>query len=315
MTTTHGGHWTAAMAAAAAVLIGAAAGHAEQPVAVPAAAGVRSLSEFGPLKTPAEVKAAYARAKAEMTDGGVLLVPPGTAALHSEENTAQISPRTPAPPAETKQWKKAGPGITVVEINADGTVVQGPQVQGVTIERTLRMPLTESLPHWTSDHALTIRNKLVHGSQSYLDWTSEPIVPGNDARVYVNTIRGLRVGAFVNILGKGVTRACIKSLGFDPEKKKHYFTADVAAAHPARAVVQNKSNEGVIYMTQEGNADNQTYDIMLNRYQYALGDCYMYFARYRYMSNIHSSGGDENGKISPTASPAWSMPWTGRGGR
>ena len=34
-----------------------------------------------------------------------------------------------------------------------------------------------------------------------------------------------------------------------------------------------------------------------NRNQYALGDTYMYFARYRYWSNIHSSGGDENGNI------------------
>jgi hypothetical protein len=269
------------------------------PSAQPAAPipGVRSLSEFGSLKSAADIKAAYAKAKQEMTNGGILMVPPGAAALYQEENNGQISPRTPAPPAETKNWKKAGPGITVMEINPDGTTIQGPAVQGINIERVLRMPLLESLPHWTTDYAVTIKNKLVHGSQSYLDWTSDPIVAGNDTRVYVRNIRGLRAGAFINILSNKTTRACIKTLGYDKEKNKHYFTADISVAHPAGTIIQNKSNEGVIHMTQEGNADNQTYDVMLNRFQYALGDTYMYFARYKYMSNIHSSGGDENGNV------------------
>ncbi|MCX5660557.1 MAG: hypothetical protein NTW19_12660 [Planctomycetota bacterium] len=276
-----------------------AAGDEASPVAVTSSgAGVRYLSEFGPLGTGDQVKAAYAKAKQAMaTSGGVLLVPAGAGALYSEENTTQISPRTPAPPAETKSWRKAGPGITVIQINADGTTIRPPSVQGVTIDRTLRMPLTESLPHWTTDYALNISNRIIHGSNSYLDFLAEPTKAGPDARFYVRTIRGLRVGAFINVLGRGTTRACIKSLGYDPVKNLAYFVADCSVDQPAGTTVQNKSNEGVIWMSQVGNADNQTYDIMLNRWQYALGDTYMYFARYRYMSNIHSSGGDENGNI------------------
>ncbi len=266
------------------------------PVAA-SANGVRYLSEFGPLGSGEAVKAAYAKAKIEMVNGGLLIVPPGAANLYSEENTTQISPRTPAPPAETKQWKKAGPGITVIELEPDGMNIKGPSVSGVTIDRTLRMPIGESLPHWTTDYALNISNKLVHGSNSYLDFLVEPTKAGPDARFYVRSIRGIRAGAFINILGRGVTRACIKGLGYDMVKNAPYFIADTAIDHPAGTVVQNKSNEGLIFMQQFGNADNQTYDVMLNRYQYALGDTYMYFARYKYMSNIHSSGGDENGNV------------------
>ncbi len=258
---------------------------------------VRQLSEFGSLKSADEIKAAYAKAKREMTTGGVLLVPPGVAALYSEENTTQVSTRKLTAEGEVQAWKTAGPGITVVEVDPEGTTVQAPSVSGLTLQRVLRMPVNESLPHWTTDFALNINNKLVHGSQSYLDWTNEPIVAGKDTPVYVNTIRGLRVGAFMNIVGPKLSRVLIKSLGYDTTKNKWYFTADIANNFPTKTIVQNKSNEGLIFMTQECNADNQTYDIMLNRYQYALGDTYLFFGRYRYMSNIHSAGGDENGNV------------------
>jgi hypothetical protein len=272
------------------------------PVAA-SANGVRYLAEFGPINSAEAVRAAYAKAKIDMAaTGGLLIVPPGAAALYTEENTTQISPRTPAPPAETKNWKKAGPGITVIELEPDGLNIKGPSVSGVNIDRTLRMPLGESLPHWTTDYALNISNKLVHGSNSYLDYLTDPVEKGLDAKFYVRTIRGLYVGQFLNAhggphYGGGVTRVCIKSLGFDASKGKHFFTADTSINHVPNAIVQNKNNEGLIHMRQDTHCDEQTYDVMLNRYQYALGDTYMYFARFRYMSNIHSAAGDENGNV------------------
>ena len=102
---------------------------------------------------------------------------------------------------------------------------------------------------------------------------------------------------FINGIGNNVARLCIKSLGYDVEKKKWFFIADTDVPFNAGNVVQNKSNEGVIWMEQETHADNQTYDIMLNRDKYSLGDTYMYFARFRYMGNNHSAGGDENANI------------------
>jgi len=263
----------------------------------------RDLREFGSLNTAGEVKAAFQKAKAEMLPhGGILLVPAAAAKLYTEENTSQLSDRRPPAPAETKTWKRSGPGITVIEVDANGTRVQAPSVEGFTIERTLRMPLDDSLPHWSTNAALNLDNKLIHGSNSYLDWLDEPVKAGKDARFYVRTIRGLRRGMFINLhggpgYGGGVTRGCIKSIEYDAAKKKHYFVADTSIDHVAGAVLHNKNNEGVIFMKQEAHADEQTYDIMLNRWQYALGDTYMFFGRYRYMSNIHSAAGDENGNI------------------
>ncbi len=265
---------------------------------------IRSLTEFGPLNTAAAVKAALEKATQEMASkGGILMVPASAAALYSPDNTSQTTVRTPAYPAETKKWtSKGGPGITIVQIAENGAIIRPPSVTGVQIERNLRMPLLDSLPHWTTDYALNITSNLIHGSNSYMDYLSDPVAKGTDARFYVRTIRGLRAGQFVNIHGGphyagGVTRACVKTLGFDAEKGKWFFTADTSIDHKAGAIVHNKNNEGLIWMEQNAHSDEQTYDIMLNRNQYGLGDTYMYFARFKYMSNIHSAAGDENGNI------------------
>ena len=269
-------------------------------LSVSAQTNIHSLAEFGPLGTTEQVKAAYAKAKQALAEtGGVLVVPVAAAKLYSEENTGQSSQRIPPFPQETKRWSTfGGPGITVVQENENNTVIQVPPLGGLMLERTLRMPLTDSLGHWTTDYALKIHDNIVHGSQSYLDWLQEPVAAGPDARFYVATIRGLRVGMFANGLGnKGAARLCIKSLGYDEKKKMHYFTADTSVPFGAGSIIQNKSNEGVIWMEQETHADEQTYDIMLNRDKYSLGDTYMYFARFRYMGNNHSAGGDENANI------------------
>jgi len=268
-------------------------------VTTQAQTNIHSLAEFGPLGTAEQVKAAYAKAKEALAEtGGVLVVPAAASKLYTEENTTQISPRTPPFPQQTQKWPAfGGPAITVVQENLNNTVVQVPSVGGLVLERTLRMPLIESLPHWTTDYALKISNNIIHGSQSYLDFLAEPVEAGPDAKFYVRTIRGLRVGMFVNGIGKTIARLCIKSLGYDAEKRLHYFIADTTVAFAAGNTIQNKSNEGVIWMEQKTHADEQTYDIMLNRDKYGLGDTYMYFARFRYMGNNHSAGGDENANI------------------
>jgi hypothetical protein len=201
-------------------------------------------------------------------------------------------------------------------VSDKGAVVQAPSIDGLKIERTVRMPLNDSLPHWSTDAAVKIENNLIHGANSYLDWLAEDVKAGKDARFYVRTIRGLRAGMFLNLhggpgYGGGVTRGCIKSLGYDPAKNLHYFIADTDINHRADAIIHNKNNEGVIWMRQKAHSDEQTYDIMLNRWQYALGDTYMFFARYRYMSNIHSAAGDENGNIFGAYTESLSNSFTG----
>ena len=171
---------------------------------------------------------------------------------------------------------------------------------GMRIERPLRLADGDSLPHWGTHPVMTLDSKLVYGSISYLDWLQAPVEKGTDRRFYVPTVRGLRPGQFLNIhggpgYGGGVTRACVKSLGYDAEKKLPYFVADTDIDHVAGAILHNKSNTGLIHMTQTSNNDNQTYDVKVIRNQYAHGDTYMYYCDFNYMSNVHSAAGDENG--------------------
>ncbi len=147
---------------------------------------------------------------------------------------------------------------------------------------------------------LTIDSKLIYGSSSYLDWLQAPVAKGKDRRFYLPTVRGLRPGQFLNIhggpdYGGGVTRACVKSVGYDAERRMHYVVADSDLDHVAGAILHNKSNTGLVHMVQNSHNDNQTYDVKIIRNQYAHGDTYMYYCDFNYMSNVHSAAGDENG--------------------
>lgn len=262
---------------------------------------IHDLSEFGSLEKSADVQAAYEKAVETLRTTGGLLVIPSAAFKQIKPVPLQGLIRTPQPPAETKQWQ-TGAGVTIVSADAQQTIIQLPPLSGAKIERRVDLAEGDSLPHWGTHPALTIESKLVAGSVSYLDWIQEPVEKGLDRRFYVPTVRGLRPGAFVNIhghsgYGGGVTRACIKSLGYDAEKKLHYVVADTSMDHKAGAIMHNKSNTGLVHMTQTSNNDNQTYDMKIIRNQYAHGDTYMYYADFNYMSNVHSAAGDENGNV------------------
>lgn len=275
-------------------------GQAAQEAAQPQ--GVCRLSDFGPVDTPPNMKATFTAAtNALAASGGVLCLTPAQSKALKPVNNAQGSWRTPPPPEACTRWG-IGPGFTLVEIGEKKTRVLPPQVSGLEFDRTLRMDRGDSLPHWTTDHIVKMRNNLVHGSNSYLDWIQAPVKAGKDARFYVKSIRGIRPGQFLNLhggpgYGGGVTRGYIKSIGYDQEQNMHYFVADTDRDHVAGAIVQNKNNVGLLYLEQNANCDEQTYDVMLRRRQYAGGDTYMFFAWYEYMSDIHSAAGDENGTL------------------
>lgn len=266
----------------------------------PAASGpVRSLNEFGKVGTPAEAQATYAKALEEVKKkGGVLLVSGETWKLLKDVPLQGLE-RTPPAPAETKRWKTDS-GVTVVVTDPLTTTVQVPPVAGLHLDRHLRLGQGDSLPHWGTHPMLTLDNQVTYGSTSYLDWLQADVEKGNDRRFYVATVRGLHPGMFINIHGSkgyggGVTRACIKSLGYDADKKQHYLVADTSIDHKAGAILHNKSNTGLVHMTQTSNNDNQTYDVKVIRNQYAHGDTYVYYCDFNYMSNVHSAAGDENG--------------------
>lgn len=260
---------------------------------------VHALSEFGPVAKPQELQETYQKAiEALRKTGGVLTVPAG-AWKQVKHLPLQGLIRTPEAPAQTKQWKD-GPGVTVISSDQESVVVQIPPLSGVVLEREIRLAAGDSLPHWGTHPAVLLQSNLVAGSISYLDYLHEPVEKGLDRRFYVATIRGIRPGQFLNLhggpgYGGGVVRGAVKSLGYDVVKKAAYFVADTDLDHKVGAILQNKSNTGLIHMTQTSHNDNQTYDVKIIRNQYAHGDTYMYYCDFNYMSNVHSAAGDENG--------------------
>lgn len=260
------------------------------------------LDEFGPIAKPNEIQAAYEKAVESLRQtGGILVVPAAAFKFVKPQVPLQGLIRKPEAPNETKQWQ-TGAGVTVVSADNLQAILQVPPLTGMRIERRMQLADGDSLPHWGTHPAITIDSKIVSGSISYLDWIQAPVEKGKDRRFYVPTIRGLRPNMFINIhggpgYGGGTTRACIKSLGYDQEKNMHYVVADTDLNHVAGAIMQNKSNTGLVHMLQTSHNDNQTYDMKIIRNQFAHGDTYMYYADFNYMSNVHSAAGDENGNV------------------
>lgn len=272
---------------------------AQEKIAANSDQWIRQLDEFGPIGTPAEVQQAWQAAREALKDRAGVIVVPARAWPLLKSGALQSLIRIPDPPAETKTWKQ-GSGLTVLTADREHPVLHVPPMSGVKLERELRLNDGDSVPHWGTHPMLTLDSRLVYGSVSYLDWLQAATEQGTDRRFYVPTVRGLVPGQFLNVhggpgYGGGVTRAVIKSLGYDADKKLHYFVADTHLDHVPGAIAQNKSNTGLIHMTQTSHSDNQTYDVKVIRNQYAHGDTYIYYCDFNYMSNVHSAAGDENG--------------------
>ena len=267
---------------------------------------VYSLRDFGPSATPAEVEATYRKTLETLTkqNGGILLIPEDVTEQANLENVARWSHSVDPASCSLKDWK-VGPGVLVIDNRQGTTTLRVPQVgksnnAGITLERTLRLPKGDSLTHWTEESVLNIENNVIHGPCNYMEWISEPVKAGKDARFYVPTARNLFRGMYLNAhqgpgYGGQVARITVKDIGWDKEKKLHYFTADTNVDHVKAAIVQNKSHTPAVRIMDNLNAANQTFDFYLHRNQYANGDSYMFDATFGYMDNVHSMPGDENG--------------------
>ena len=192
----------------------------DAPPATPAPlalGAVYSLDQFVPkLTTTAEAQQAFDAGCEQILarGGGVLLIPADAPASWNPNNNSQQQIRIPEPPAPAKNWR-AGPGVTVIDLRGGTVKIQPPQSTGLVLSRTLNLPQGQSLPHWDYYPLLSLQNAIVHGSTSYRDQIIEDVRGGPDARVYVNTIRGLFPGMFVNCEASGgVQRLYIKTLGY-----------------------------------------------------------------------------------------------------
>ena len=282
---------------------------APTPPPPPALGGLnaRGLAEFGPVGTPAQALDSYRKALTEMSNagGGLLFVPETVPMGISLENTVRWSHSIKPESNDLRDWKM-GPGVMVLDARGGSYKLVVPQLSdktssaGLTLSRTLRLPPGDSLQHWTREAVVAIDNTIVHGSCNYLDWITADVEPGPDARFYVPLAHNLFKGMYLNAHGeKGyggvVERITVKDIGWDPEKKSYYFTAQANSPHKAGAIVQNKSHTPAMHVMSRMNASNQTFDVYVERAQYGNGDSYMFDAIFGYMGNVHSMAGDENG--------------------
>lgn len=258
---------------------------------------IYSLDQFGPLGK--DIEATYQKATTDIlaAGGGVLLIPTNAPAGWRPKNNSQEEFRIPPPPVPAKSWRP-GPGITTVDMRGGTIKIQPPQVTGIQIDRTLNMPEGESLPFWDYFPILKIRNNVVRGSTSYREWLQADVQPGNDQRFYVPTIRGVFPGMFMSIGEWGtVERLYVKSIGYDKEKQMWYFVADTVAGQPKGTLMGNKNHVNILDMLTESHNENQTFDVRMWRHNYSQGDNYLFDARFKYMGDVHSTAGDENGVL------------------
>ena len=261
------------------------------------------LSEFGPVATPVQAQAAFQKATEELlaAGGGVLLIGADAAEGWVPENISQQVWRQPQPPAHAERWG-TGPALTVIDTRKGTVNLHVPQVSGMEITRLFNMPDGQSSPHWSYHPAVYMRNSIVRGSTSYLEWLQEDVEAGQDRRFYMETIRGLFPGMFINAhgapgYGTPVGRLVVKALGYDREKDMPYFVADTPYDHPTGAIMHNKTHTNALKIETFSHNENQTFDVMNWRHEYSQGDTYMYDARFAYMSDVHSTAGDENGVL------------------
>jgi len=260
---------------------------------------IYSLEQFGPVKSASEAEATYQKASKDIiaAGGGVIIIPSQAAPTWVPKNNSQIERRTPPAPEQTKGWGH-GAGVTVVDARGNTPKILTPQTTGLTLERTLDLPFGESLGFWGYFPMLTMRNTVLRGSTSYRDWLQEAAPAGKDSKFYVSTIRGVFPGMFMSCGEYGVVeRLCVKTLGYDKEKKMWYFTADTAAGQPKGTIMGNKNHVNVLDMWTDSHNENQTFDVRMWRHNYSQGDNYLFDARFKYMGDVHSTSGDENGVI------------------
>ncbi len=267
---------------------------ADEPITRP-----RFLAEFGPVTNATEAAATCRLALEQLTrdGGGILILPVGTPQGWEAENISQEAWREPAPPAPTTRWG-AGAGVTIIDYRQGHPKVTVPQLSGLQLARIYSLPPGQSSPHWEMHPLLNLKNTVLRGSTSYREPLVDAVEPGENQRFYVRTLRGLFPGIFLNTGDAGrINRLYVRELGFDAVRGLPYFTADVTIPVNEGSYVHNKTHVNALRIETNAHTEEQTFDVMNWRRQYSQGDSYMYDARFMYMSDVHSTGGDENGVL------------------
>ncbi len=258
----------------------------------------RSLSEFGDISTPQAAEATLKKAVDALlkSGGGILEIPPNAPLELRIQNLAQK--------------KIDEPTVTIVDYRGGYVKVYLPSIgkhqtgvwAGTRLERVLNLGQT-SLPHCGVYSNQAIQNYMVSGASSYMTTLTDPVKAGENVRCYVDNIRGIWIGQFLNITGKPMSydepydRIHVKSIGWDKERRRNFFTADLKHDHPVGAIVYNKHVVNGLQIEGYSNCDNQSMELQVTRRHYAVGDNFVISGTMKYMGDIFSGFGDEGGIV------------------
>jgi len=261
--------------------------------------GVRSLEEFGDISTVEGAEEALERAFEELmaSGGGIVEIPANAPEELKVSNNSQT--------------EKRGPGVTVIDYR-DGFVTFHPPSMGknqdgvwggVRINRELNL-VNRNLGHCSTHSVQSIHNNVISGASSYMATLTEPVKKGKDRRCYVDLIRGIWVGQYLNITGKEMgygkpyDKVTVKGIDWDDEKKCNYFVADLEHDHPRHALVYNKDNVNGLVIDTYSNCDNQTAgQLWVKQHQYSVGDNFTISGWLGYMSDVFCGFGDEGAVV------------------
>lgn len=258
----------------------------------------RSLEEFGDLSKPDTAAAALQAGIAALlkAGGGVLEIPANAPAGLKVENLVQ--------------QKIDEPTVTIVDYRGGYTKTLLPSIgkhqtgvwAGTRLERKLNLGQT-SLPHCGIYSNQAIQNYMISGASSYMLTLTDPVRAGTDVKCYVDTIRGIWVGQYLTVPGQAMAytepydRIIVKSIGWDKERRRNFFTADLKYDHPTGTLVYNKHVVNGMQIEGYSNCDNQSMELQVTRNHYAVGDNFVISGTMKYMGDVFCGFGDEGGIV------------------
>jgi hypothetical protein len=281
----------------------------KNPKAIP---GAYILTQFGPVSTPETAAITFASAEKAIlaAGGGILIIPSTTAPDWHPATSQQNQIRIPEPPAPASKTWRAGPGYSIIDLRQPQ--ILPPSSTGLAIKRQLKVPQGQSLPHWSFDSALKLRQSLLRGGSSHQSTALAPAPQGKNVKLALSSVQGIFPGQalYTNRDFTGPW-ALVNSLGFDTETKTWFVLCDVTGSIPKDSPLFATSYAaGVLGETWSHN-ENQTFDMMVWRHNFSQGTNELVNARFKYMGDNQPHAADGGSAIFNAVTRSEIRPFSG----
>ena len=264
------------------------------------------LSEFGPVGTAGEAKAAIRKAAAALKTGGILVVDDAVAAAFMPESVPQ--------------GRLGEPGVFIIDLRR-GKLRMVPPSLGFRIPQNPNGYSAFMLDRTIDQGAmnvhglnsiLRISDQVVKGTTSYFQYVGRTEKTGDPetVKVHVPTVKGLYAGLeLIAQMGKesvaysekrfsSQLTARVEEIGLDGATD-HWIIlrkTDPAGAWGEVVSLFNKSSANSIMISEVNHADQENFGtISIDKHAYGQGDNFGVGITYMYMGNVMSTRADECG--------------------